>query len=140
MHRAHARMVQGARRIQQHITFVVGHREAERHDQGAAFQLIIEQGASRNRYAHAGDGGFDGQVVAVEGVATAYIGDVIADGIQVELPLRILITPTPGGNVMQQRKMQEIGRPVQGRSPRNRLGAQTGKICSSSRAVDNRPG
>src|SRR5476649_1299206 len=99
MHRAYARMAQRARRIQQHVAFVVWHREAERDDQSATLQLVIEQGSPCNRHAHAGNGGLDGQVIAVERVPTPYIGVVVADGIQVKLPLSVFITPTPGGYV-----------------------------------------
>lgn len=140
MHRPHARMAQRTRRVQQHIAFVVGNGEAEWHDQGAAFQFVIEQGSPGNRHAHARNRRLDSQVVAVEGMPAPYVGGVIADGIQVELPLCVLITPTPGSDVVQQREMHQVSGAMQWRSPRSRLGAHTGKICSSSKAVDNKPG
>ncbi len=101
---------------------MVGHRQAKRHDQGAALQLIVEQRASRDGHAHAGDGSLDGQVVAVEGVPAPHVGLVVANGVQVKLPLGVFITATPGGDVVQQREMHQVSRAMQGRTAAQQAG------------------
>ncbi|MNN77730.1 hypothetical protein D3C81_1942220 [compost metagenome] len=96
---------------------MIGHRQAERYDQCAPLQLVIEQRASGDGHAHSGDGRFDGQVIAIEGVAAPHIRAFKADGIQIKLPFRIFVTAAPGSDVMQQRKMQQVRRAMQRRTP-----------------------
>jgi len=117
MHCAHARMAQRPRRIEQYIALVVRHRQPERHDQRPALQLIVEQRAPGNRHAHTGDSRFDGQVIAIERVPPPHVGAFKANRIQIELPLRVFITAAPGGDVVQQREMHQIRRPMQRRAP-----------------------
>ena len=49
VHCAGAGLSQAAGRIEQHMAFVIGDRHPERHDQGAAFQFIVEQGTAQSR-------------------------------------------------------------------------------------------
>ena len=116
MHRTHARMAQRARRIEQHVPLVIGHRQAERHDQRPALQLIVEQRSPRNRHAHAGNRRFDGQVIAIEGMPAPHVRAFKADGIEIELPFRVFVAAAPGGDVVQQRKMHQVRRAMQRRA------------------------
>ena len=100
-----------------HITLVVGDRYTKGHDQCAALQFVIEQRASCNRHADTGNRRLDGQVVAVESVPAPHIQAGGADAFQVELPLGIFRTATPGGDVMQQRVVRQVSGAVQRRAP-----------------------
>ena len=101
MHGACAWLAQPARRVMEHVALVVGDRHAEGHDQCAPLQLVVEQGAPGNGHTDAGDGGLDGQVVAIEGVSTSHIQAAGADAFEVELPFGIFRAATPGGDVVQ---------------------------------------
>ncbi|MNZ85020.1 hypothetical protein D3C78_1037960 [compost metagenome] len=92
---------------------MVGDRQAERHDQRTAFQLVIEQGTAGNGHADAGNRRFNGQVVAVERVPTAHIQAAGTNPFQVELPLGVFRAAAPGGDVVQQRVVREVRRAVQ---------------------------
>ncbi|MNH06120.1 hypothetical protein D3C79_654760 [compost metagenome] len=116
MHRPGARMRQATGRVEQHVALVVGDRQAERHDQGAALQLVIEQGASGDGHADAGDCRFNGQVVAVEGVPAAHVQATGTNPFQIKLPFGVFRTATPGGDVVQQRIVRKVGGTMQGRT------------------------
>ncbi|MOA00349.1 hypothetical protein D3C78_1197070 [compost metagenome] len=96
---------------------MIGHRQAKRHDQRPAFQLIVEQRSSGNCHAHPGDGRFDGQVIAIEGMPAPHIRPFEADGVEVKLPFRIFVAAAPGGDVVQQGKVHQVCRTVQRRTP-----------------------
>ncbi|MNN36452.1 hypothetical protein D3C81_1503510 [compost metagenome] len=109
-------MAQRPRCVKQHVALVIGHRQAERHDQRPALQLIVEQCPSGNRHPHPGDGRFDRQVIAIEGMPASHIRPLEADGIEVKLPFRVLVAAAPGGDVVQQGKVHQVCRTVQRRT------------------------
>ncbi|MCY1446432.1 hypothetical protein D9M71_629990 [compost metagenome] len=56
-------------------------------------------------------------MIAIEGMPAPHIGTFKADGIEIELPFRVFVAAAPGSNVMQQRKMQQVRRAMQRRTP-----------------------
>ncbi|MCY1466625.1 hypothetical protein D9M71_849890 [compost metagenome] len=45
-----------------------------------------------------------------------HIRPLKANGIEIELPFRVFVAAAPGGDVMQQRKMQQVRRAMQWRT------------------------
>jgi len=118
MHCPDPAIIQRTRRIHNPITLARRHPAIEGFDQHATGQLVGSQRAPRNGHPHAGDGGTNGQVVAIEHIAASHIHIGRTDLAQVLFPFCIRLATAPGGHVMQQRKMPEIGWLGERRPPR----------------------